>query len=168
MADNDCENIIDAIEERLKQLEQEKDNIEKMYGINEDLIKEYSNHSTNNNNFNNQNNKSRFPSKLNTTNKLSQNFNTKNYYTNTTTPLPKLEIQTTKKDFKNSLYKTPESLQDSLKYEPSIKDLLDENDLEPSFSNLNNLKTNPFIAKSSNISVYINHINEDYISNYIN
>ena len=168
MADNDSENIIDAIEERLKQLELEKDNIEKMYGINEDLIKEYSNNSTNNINFNNLNNKSKFPSKINTTNKISQNFNTKNYYTNTSTPLPKLETQTTRKDFKNSLYKTPESLQDSLKYEPSIKDLLDENDLEPSFSNLNNLKTNPFIAKSSNISEYINHINEDYISNYIN
>ena len=144
-----------------------------MYGINEDLIKEYSNHSTYNNNSNNQNNKSKFSTKLsitNNTNKISQNFTTKNYYTNTNnnTPLPKLETQTTKKDFKNSLYKTPETLQDSLKYEPSIKDLLDENDLEPSFSNLNNLKTNPFIAKSSNISEYINHINEDYISNYIN
>jgi hypothetical protein len=168
----ESENIIDVIEQRLRQLELEKDQIEKIYGINEDLIKEYT---TSNNlinakeNININNRNSKLHSYTNTNNLPAATISKKNYYASTNIPLPKLE-NTNKKEInlKNTNYKTPESLQDSLKYEPNIKDLLDQDDLEPDFKSINNLKTNPFIPKSSNISEYIDDLNDDYFDNHIN
>ena len=99
---------------------------------------------------------------------LQKGIKQNNYYNNSATPLPKLDSGLKKELNTKSFYKTPDALQDSLKYEPNIKDLLDVNDLEPSFTNLNNLKTSPFIPKGSNISNYVDTINEDYIIDYIN
>lgn len=175
-------NIIDVIEERLRQLELEKDQIEKTYGINEDLIKEYSGSSSNNiskgdNFINSKENININLTKLtsakifsNTNNSgPSSTINKKNYYASTNVQIPKLENPNKKETImKNTNYKTPEFLQDSLKYEPNIKDLLDINDLQPDFKSLNNLKTNPFIPKSSNISEYIDDLTDDYFENYLN
>ena len=52
MIEKENENIIDAIEDRLNQLEKEKDLIEKMYGINEDLINDLTNSTIKNTNKN--------------------------------------------------------------------------------------------------------------------
>lgn len=147
----DGKNIIDAIEERLKQLEKEKDEIENLYGINEDVIKEFTN------------SKEKKEESLKKTQNRIGKSKSELFYDS---KLPKLEI-TAKKEMK-SFYKTPDTLQDSLKYEPNIKDLLDEEEFEPSFTNLNSLKTNPYVPKGSNISSYIDFLNEDYTANYIN
>jgi hypothetical protein len=143
MQDKNNDNIIDEIEERLKQLEKEKEQIEKMYGFNENILEDL--------NFTIKNN----------TKKTKTNLNKYNY---SNSQLPKLDV--TKKEHKMN-YKTPDSLQDSLKYEPNIKDLLDENDLEPNFTNLNSLKSNPSIPKREEISNYIDFLTDEYIKNYI-
>jgi hypothetical protein len=145
-------NIIDEIEERLKQLEKEKDEIENMYGIDENILKEYTN----------TNNSVKYKSHSSSNENVASLLKNKSTYNN----LPKLDV-TIKKENKIA-YKTPDTLQDSLKYEPNIKDLLDDNEFEPSYTNLNNLKTKASIPKGYNISWYIENLNEDYIDNYLN
>jgi hypothetical protein len=138
-------NLIDVIELKLKQLEQEKDEIENLYGIDEKLLEEYI--------------KKPVDKIQNKTKIAKPTLNFKN--------LPKLET-TQKPKVVEKVYKTPELLVDSLKYEPNIKDLLYEEEFEPSFRNLNNLKTKPSIPPGFNISEYIKYLNNDYNKNYIN
>ncbi len=133
-------NVIDAIEERLKELEKEKDEIENKYGIDKNILEELT-----------------IPK---------EKKKRKNKSTTLYDNLPKLD--SIKKKENTIPYKTPESLQESLKYEPSLKDLLDPNDFEPSFSNMNHLKSKPSIRKGFKLSTYIDYINEEYINNYIN
>ena len=142
---NDSKNILDVIEDKLKKLEQEKDEIENLYGIDENILNEYSSMS------------------INEKQKSKQNYNLNKLQNVHYENLPKLDV--IKKDNK-TFYKIPDSLQDSLKYEPKIKDLFDEKDFEPSFTNLNNLKTNPTIPKGFQIKTYVEYLNEDYIKNY--
>lgn len=142
-------NMIDVIEKKLKELEQEKFEIENLYGIDENILEEYSN-KANNPNFQTNSKKLSKPTKL------------KTVYAN----LPKLEASV-KKETKFP-YKIPDSLQDSLKYEPDIKDLLEEEEFEPSFSSLSNLKIPPSIKKGYNIDNYVEYINDDYTNNYLN
>ncbi len=151
---NNDKNIIDEIELRLQELEKEKDQIEDLYGINEDVLNEYTNNKIINK-ANNDNYKE-YNSKINTLyNKTATNQG----------KLPKLQASE-KKEMKSS-YKIPETLQESLKYEPSIKDLLDEEEFEPSYTNLNSLKIHPSIPGPSDISNYIDFINREYNENYI-
>ena len=142
-------NIIDVIEAKLKQLEKEKNEIEDLYGLDENILKEYS------------------TKKFDTFTEQPQaklNKITKNnlIYTN----LPKFEAPT--KKVTKILYKTPETLQDSLRYEPEIKDLLEEDEFEPSFSFNNTNNIPPSIKKGYNISSYLEYINKDYNENYLN
>jgi hypothetical protein len=142
-------NIIDVIEEKLKQLEREKNEIENLYGIDENILEEYTN-------------KKQIANFEYDETKGIKTLKSRTIYAN----LPKLEAPT-KKEIKMS-YKTPESLQDSLKYEPDIKDLLEEDQFEPAFSSLNNLKIPPSIKKGYNISSYVEYLNDDYNQNYLN
>jgi hypothetical protein len=139
-------NLIDVIELKLKQLEQEKDEIENMYGIDENILAEYTKKPTEN--------------LLTKTKHAKPTLNFKN--------LPKLEPVAKPAKKVEKQYKTPELLVDSLKYEPNIKELQYEDEFEPTFKNLNNLKTNPSIAPGYNISDYIKYLNNDYNKNYIN
>jgi hypothetical protein len=140
------ENIIQAIEDRLKILEKEKDQIETMYGIDYNLI----------NNF--QESKKKIQQ---------QNINSfKNQHAiYEKSPLPKLEVSK-KKEIKN-VYKTPEYLKESLRYEPNIKDLWTEKNFEPSFSNLKSLKTTTILPRGDGIYNYISWLSHEFLNNYI-
>jgi hypothetical protein len=135
-------NLIDVIELKLKLLEKEKDDIENMYGIDENILKEYTSK----------------PTDKKTAKQPSLTF----------INLPKLESTIQKPKKVDKVYKTPELLVDSLKYEPNIKDLLYEDEFEPTFKNLKNLKSKPSIAAGHNINEYIKYLNNDFNKNYIN
>jgi hypothetical protein len=142
------ENVLNAIEERLKMLEKEKNEIENLYGIDEYILND--------------------PSLLKyqmekTTEFKNTKISTKKFeHTN----LPKLEI---KKQEVKRIYKTPEIFKDSLKYEPALNDLRLENEFEPSFCSLNNkMESYPYIPKESNLNTYIKYLSEKYIQNYLN
>ncbi len=136
-------NMIDVIELKLKELEKEKKEIESLYGIDENILEEFT----------------------------KKNILSESLKSNVTQPktklknLPKLEVN--KKEKIHTSYKTPDSLQDSLKYEPSIKDLLIESEFEPSFKNINSLKTYPSIIQGFDVSEYVNYINVDFNNTYI-
>lgn len=140
-------NIIDAIENRLKQLQQEKEQIEEEYGINQDVLLQYSTNPKSD----------KYSTNINKTHKYAKSIN---YDT-----LPKLDPP--KKDALKQSYKTPETLQDSLKYEPNIKDLLDDEEFEPSFTNLNSLQISPSIPKGFNTEDYIAYLMQQHINSYI-
>ena len=142
-------NIIDVIEAKLKQWEKEKNEIEDLYGIDENILEEYS--TKNYVPYVDQDQKK--PCKTSKTKTMSSN-------------LPKLEASS--KKISKTFYKTPETLQDSLKYEPDIKDLLEEDEFEPSFASLNTIKISPSIKKGYNIGSYLEYINKDYNQNYLN
>lgn len=151
MNSSNSKNMIDIIEQRLIQLEKEKEDIENLYGIDENILKEFTKDTQNVINAT----KNLTNSKLNKTHSTKQS-----QYDN----LPKLQI--TKKEIKKN-YKTPETIVDSLKYEPNINDLLDNEEFEPSFTNLNNLKTAPSLQKGFAINKYISYKSKYYEDNYI-
>ncbi len=136
-------NIIDIIELKLKELEAEKDEIEILYGIDENILDDFTK-------------KSDLSESIKSASKsVKPNF--KN--------LPKLEVS---KKEKSSNYKTPETLVHSLKYEPNIRDLYSESEFEPTFKNLNELKTYPSITHCYDISDYVMSQNREYSKKYIN
>lgn len=139
--------VIDQIELKLKQLEKEKNEIENLYGIDENVLSNYLTVQ--------ENIKSKITSK-----KVVQTNKLRNYDN-----LPDLE--TKKMQEKKMNYKTPETLQDSLKYEPNINDLLDENEFEPNFNSLGDLKTTPTIPRGFDIKKYVNYVQNEYVNFYI-
>jgi hypothetical protein len=136
-------NIIDIIELKLKELEREKDEIEILYGIDENILDEFTK-------------KSELSESIKSSGKaVKRNFQ----------QLPKLEVS---KKEKVSNYKTPETLTDSLKYEPNIRDLYTEEEFEPTFKNLNQLKSYPSITQCYDISDYVMYQNKQYSKSFIN
>ena len=153
----DKSNVIDKIEARLQQLEREKDEIEKLYEIDEELLKENTIKMMKTKSSNAQNDN------IYVNNKDLNNIQSKVNFQN----LPKLEP--TMKEKKQSKYKMPESHAESLKYEPSLNDLYSIEEFEPSFTNLANLKIQPSIPKS-NTSILVEYLNRgsnSLIDNYI-
>ena len=140
--------VIDQIEYKLKQLEKEKNEIENLYGIDENILNNYLTVQEN------------IKNKI-STKKVVSNNKMRNYDN-----LPGLEYKKPEEKKKN--YKTPETLQDSLKYEPNLNDLLDENEFEPNFNSLSDLKTTPTIHKGFDSRVYIEYIQDEYINYYVN
>jgi hypothetical protein len=140
---NENKKLIDSIEDRLKELEKEKNEIESLYGIDENILQTYKKPTANKTN-------------------SSKNIQKTSLYNN----LPKLE--TTHKKDKSISYKTPDTLQDSLRYEPNIKDLYSEKEFEPSFINIDNLKVKPSIQRGFNISNFIGNADMQFIKKYIN
>ena len=131
-------NVLDSIDKRLEMLEKQKEEIQRKYGINEATL--------------NSINISDIRIKRVTKPKLEGSQN-----------LTKIEvIKDTEKTKinKNINYKTPEKLIDSLKYEPNINDLIQEDEFVPKFSNVQEPK-----SKSTNPQTY--DINE-YIDDVIN
>ena len=131
-------NVLDSIDKRLEMLEKQKEEIQRKYGINEATL--------NSININDIRIKKVNKPKL----EGSQN-------------LTKIEVIKTSektKVNKNINYKTPEKLIDSLKYEPNINDLIQEDEFVPKFTNIKEPK-----SKSINPPTY--DINE-YIDEFIN
>lgn len=140
--------VIDQIELKLKQLEQEKNEIENLYGIDENTLNNYISIQEN------------IQNKI-SNKKIISTINKRNYEN-----LTEFEPKSQKAERKIN-YKTPESLQDSLKFEPDLNDLRDDNEFEPNFNTLRALKTNPIIPKGFDPKKYIEYIQDEYINYYI-
>ena len=133
-------NILDSIDKRLEMLEKQKEEIQRKYGINEATL-----NSININDIRIKKiNKPKFD--------LNQN-------------LTKIEVikNPEKTKIKNINYKTPERLIDSLKYEPNINDLIQENEFCPKFSNVKEPKSKSINPPTYDVNEYIDDvINPNY------
>ena len=134
-------NVIDSIDKRLEMLEKQKEEIQRKYGINEATL--------------NSINISDIRIKKVTKPKLEGSQN-----------LTKIEVlkDTEKtKINKNINYKTPEKLIDSLKYEPNINDLIQEDEFCPKFSNVKEPKSKSINPPTYDVNEYIDDvINPNY------
>ena len=138
-------NVIDSIDKKLEMLEKQKEEIQKKFGIDEATL----------NSIKINDNQIQYPQYLKKYGKPKREG-----YDH----LTKIEVLKDKNKEKdkniNINYKTPEKLIDSLKYEPNINDLVQEDEFVPKFSNINDPK-----SKSINPPTY--EIN-DYIDDVIN
>ena len=129
-------NVIDSIDKRLEMLEKQKEEIQRKYGINEATL--------------NSINISDIRIKKVTKPKLEGSQN-----------LTKIEVlkDTEKtKINKNINYKTPEKLIDSLKYEPNINDLIQEDEFVPKFTNIKEPKSKSINPPTYDINEYIDDV----------
>ena len=138
-------NVIDSIDKRLEMLEKQKAEIQKKFGIDEATL----------NSIKINDNQIQYPQYLKRIGKPKREG-----YGN----LTKIEVLKDKKNEKeknlNINYKTPEKLIDSLKYEPNINDLIQEDEFMPKFTNIKDPK-----SKSINPSTYeINNYIDDVIN----
>ena len=141
-------NVIFSIDKRLEQLEKQKEEIQKKYGINESLL----------NSININDNKFHYPQYINK--KITKPKLEDSKY------LTKIEVKPSNEKSKNLNinYKTPEKLVDSLKYEPNINDLIKEDEFVPKFSNMKEPKTKSINPPTYDINDYIdNVINPNYL-----
>ena len=129
-------NVVDSIDKRLEMLEKQKEEIQRKYGINEATL--------------NSINISDIRIKKVTKPKLEGSQN-----------LTKIEVlkDTEKtKINKNINYKTPEKLIDSLKYEPNINDLIQEDEFVPKFTNIKEPKSKSINPPTYDINEYIDDV----------
>ena len=129
-------NVLDSIDKRLEMLEKQKEEIQRKYGINETTL--------NSININDIRIKKVNKPKL----EGSQN-------------LTKIEVIKTSektKVNKNINYKTPEKLIDSLKYEPNINDLIQEDEFVPKFTNIKEPKSKSINPPTYDINEYIDEV----------
>ena len=135
-------NILDIIDKRLEILEKERQDIETKYGINENIL-------------NNEN----FPTEITLPKPSKINYN----------KLPGIkERRDIKIPEKKIVYKTPDKLIDSLKYEPDIKDLIDKENFAPTFTSMNILKSNPSNPTTYDVTDFVqDNINEEYYNNIL-
>ena len=129
-------NVLDSIDKRLEMLEKQREEIQRKYGINEATL--------NSININDIRIKKVNKPKL----EGSQN-------------LTKIEVIKTSektKVNKNINYKTPEKLIDSLKYEPNINDLIQEDEFVPKFTNIKEPKSKSINPPTYDINEYIDEV----------
>ena len=128
--------FIDSIDKRLEMLEKQKEEIQRKYGINEATL--------------NSINISDIRIKKVTKPKLEGSQN-----------LTKIEVfkgnEKTKIN-KNINYKTPEKLIDSLKYEPNINDLIQEDEFVPKYTNIKEPKSKSINPPTYDINEYIDDV----------
>ena len=147
-------NIIDSIDKRLEMLEKQKEEIQKKFGIDEATL----------NSININDNQIKFPQYLNKKTGMPK----KELYGN----LTKIEVLKDKNKEKekniNINYKTPEKLLDSLKYEPNINDLIQEDEFVPKFSNIKDPKSKSINPPTYDINNYIDEvINQNFFDDIL-
>ena len=139
-------NIIDSIDKRLEMLEKQKEEIQKKFGIDEAIL----------NSININDHKFKYPDYLS----KKMGMPKREGYEN----LTKIEVlkdkdkEREKEKNLNINYKTPEKLIDSLKYEPNINDLIQEEEFVPKFSNLNEPKSKSINPPTYEINNYIDDV----------
>ena len=139
-------NIIDSIDKRLEMLEKQKEEIQKRYGIDEATLNSINIHEQ----------KFKYPNYLS----KKMGMPKREGYDN----LTKIEVlkdkdkDKEKEKYLNINYKTPEKLIDSLKYEPNINDLIQEEEFAPKFSNLNDPKSKSINPPTYEINNYIDDV----------
>ena len=137
-------NIIDSIDKRLEMLEKQKEEIQKKFGIDEATL----------NSININDNQIKYPQYLN----KRMGMPKREGYGN----LTKIEVLRDKNKEKeknlNVNYRTPEKLIDSLKYEPNINDLIQEDEFVPKFSNIKDPKSKSINPPTYEINNYIDEV----------
>ena len=128
-------NVLDSIDKRLEMLEKQKEEIQRKYGINEATL-----------------------NSININDIRIKKVNKPKLEGSQT--LTKIEVikNVEKSKIKNINYKTPEKLIDSLKYEPNINDLIQEEEFAPKFSNLNDPKSKSINPPTYEINNYIDDV----------
>ena len=129
-------NVLDSIDKRLEMLEKQKEEIQRKYGINEATL--------NSININDIRIKKVNKPKL----EGSQNL----------TKIEVIKASEKTKVNKNINYKTPEKLIDSLKYEPNINDLIQEDEFVPKFTNIKEPKSKSINPPTYDINEYIDEV----------
>ena len=129
-------NVIDSIDKRLEMLEKQKEEIQRKFGINEATL--------NSININDIRIKKVNKPKLEGTQNL--------------TKIEVLKNSEKTKINKNTNYKTPEKLIDSLKYEPNINDLIQEDEFVPKFTNIKEPKSKSINPPTYDINEYIDEV----------
>ena len=129
-------NVIDSIDKRLEMLEKQKEEIQRKFGINEATL--------NSININDIRIKKVNKPKLEGTQNL--------------TKIEVLKNSEKTKINKNTNYKTPEKLIDSLKYEPNIYDLIQEDEFVPKFTNIKEPKSKSINPPTYDINEYIDEV----------
>ena len=137
-------NIIDSIDKRLEMLEKQKEEIQKKFGIDETTL----------NSININDNQVKYPQYLN----KRMGMPKREGYGN----LTKIEVlrdkNKEKEKYLNINYKTPEKLIDSLKYEPNINDLIQEDEFIPKYSNIKDPKSKSINPPTYEINNYIDEV----------
>ena len=129
-------NVLDSIDKRLEMLEKQKEEIQRKYGINEATL--------NSININDIRIKKVNKPKLEGTQNL--------------TKIEVIKTSEKTKVNKNINYKTPEKLIDSLKYEPNINDLIQEDEFVPKFTNIKEPKSKSINPPTYDINEYIDDV----------
>ena len=141
-------NIIDAIDERLQQLEKEKSEIELKYGLNETYLENFTKNQLNFPSFHNKT--SIKPKKI--------NYDTLTKLTTAKTSFNKIEP-----------YKTPEKYAASLKFEPKIDDLISEEEFRPKFCEVKRGKNTVANRNFYDVGDYLdNVVNEEFMEDIMN
>ena len=137
-------NVIDSIDKRLEMLEKQKEEIQKKFGIDEAIL----------NSININDHQIKYPQYLNKKFGMPK----RELYGN----LTKIEVLKDKNKEKekniNINYKTPEKLIDSLKYEPNINDLIQEDEFKPKFFNIKEPKSKSINPPTYDINNYIDEV----------
>ena len=135
-------NIIDSIDKKLEMLEKQKEEIQKKFGIDEKTL----------NSININDRQIQLPSYLNKKIIKPKREGTEN--------LTKIEVLKEREKEKNINinYKTPEKLIDSLKYEPNINDLIQEDEFVPKFSNIKDPKSKSINPPTYEVNEYIDDV----------
>ena len=128
-------NVLDSIDKRLEMLEKQKEEIQRKYGINEATL-----------------------NSININDIRIKKVNKPKLEGSQT--LTKIEVikNVEKSKIKNINYKTPEKLIDSLKYEPNIYDLIQEDEFVPKFSNIKEPKSKSINPPTYDINEYIDDV----------
>ena len=128
-------NVLDSIDKRLEMLEKQKEEIQRKYGINETTL-----------------------NSININDIRIKKVNKPKLEGSQT--LTKIEVikNVEKSKIKNINYKTPEKLIDSLKYEPNIYDLIQEDEFVPKFSNIKEPKSKSINPPTYDINEYIDDV----------
>ena len=128
-------NVLDSIDKRLEMLEKQKEEIQRKYGINEATL-----------------------NSININDIRIKKVNKPKLEGSQT--LTKIEVikNVEKSKIKNINYKTPEKLIDSLKYEPNIYDLIQEDEFVPKFSNIKEPKSKSINPHTYDINEYIDDV----------
>ena len=135
-------NIIDSIDKKLEMLEKQKEEIQKKFGIDEATL----------NSININDHQIQFPNYFNKKIIKPKREGTEN--------LTKIEVLKEREKEKNINinYKTPEKLIDSLKYEPNINDLIQEDEFVPKFSNIKDPKSKSINPPTYEVNEYIDDV----------
>ena len=136
--------VIDSIDKRLEILEKQKEEIQKKFGIDETTL----------NSININDHQIKYPQYIS----KKMGIPKREMYGNFT----KIEVLRDKNKEKeknlNINYKTPEKLLDSLKYEPNINDVIQEDEFIPKFSNIKDPKSKSINPPTYEVNSYIDEV----------